>query len=62
MVSWFGRSCLGVGILKPLVQPVIKGLTIDLDLVTVAEMQSILKRNQGYVDGNKRKLVVWCKK
>jgi len=48
--------------MKPLVRPVINGLTIDLDIVTVTEMQNILKRNQGYVDGNKRKLVVWCKK
>jgi len=48
--------------MKSLVRPVINGLTIDLDIVTVAEMQNILKRNQGYVDGNKRKLVVWCKK
>jgi len=48
--------------MKPLVRPVINGLTIDLDIVTVAEMQNILKRNQGYVDSNKRKLVVWRKK
>lgn len=52
----------GVVLMQPLVRVVPKALTIDLDLITVRDLYRILKHNQGYIDGDSRKLVVWCKK
>ena len=37
-------------------------LTIDLDLVSVYDMYKILQQHQGYVDGDRRQLIVWCVK
>ena len=48
--------------MKPIVSIVPKALTIELDLLTVQDMVNILKVNEGYVDGDRRQLVVWCKK
>lgn len=39
-----------------------RALTIDLDLVSIKEMEAVLKVNQGYVDGDRKQLIVWCKK
>ena len=48
--------------MKPLVHSVPKGLTINLDMISIGDMVAILDQNQGYVDGDWKQLVVWCKK
>jgi len=48
--------------MMPIISVVPKALTIELDMISIAEMENILKHNQGYVDGDRKQLIVWCKK
>ena len=48
--------------MKPLISATPKALTIDINLLTINEIQNILKRNQGYVDSKRQQLIVWGKK
>ena len=48
--------------MKSLIQPIPNALTIDIKLLSIKEMDDILKVNTGYVDRNSKKLVVFRRK
>jgi hypothetical protein len=43
---------------------ILKALTIDIDIVDInlAEMDMLLHKYNGYVDGDRRQVVIWGRK
>lgn len=56
--------------MKSLIKPVPNGLSINLnikdgdgkEILTTSDTINILKRNQGYIDGDRRQLIIFPKK